>query len=308
MTILDYLRDADLAWQLIWCPLIVGAALVLTSGVLSVLVVLKRLSFVGQGVSHSAFGGIGLAAVLGVAASVWFGVRPSDGGVFELAIVVVFCAISALLMNAVSDRKTVQIDTGIGILLVAAMALGGVLVDLASQWAQSAGLATGKRSWENILFGSMQVVGQQDVAISWGAAAIILLVLWLVRRPLLFWAMDEQAAGAFGVPVARVRAVLMVLLSVAVVVSMKLAGVVPASAMLVLPGAIALQFSQRLVPVIGLSVGAGLAGLVAAMAVSLTFNLQLGPCLVLVLTGAFFASLGAKHVRSATNRPANDPA
>jgi ABC-type Mn2+/Zn2+ transport system permease subunit len=296
VTLLNYLDDPSLAWSLVWRPLIVGAALVITSAVLSVLVVLKRLSFVGQGVSHAAFGGIGLAAILGVAMSVLAGppagqsasdLDAGAAGAIELTIILGFCVISALLMDRLSDRRSVQMDTAIGILLVGAMALGGVLVEAARQWAQAAGQPVNSRSWENILFGSMQVVSQQDVWVSWIASGVVVGSLWLLRRPLLLWATDEQAASTFGVPVRRVRISLMILLSIAVVVSMKLAGVVPASALLVLPGAIALQLSRRLGIVLLLAVGIGLAGLVTSMALALQLNVQVGPSLVLVLTGVF---------------------
>ena len=285
MNMADYLADTALAWPLVWRPLLVAAALVLMSSVLSVLVVLKRLSFAGQGISHSAFGGVGVAAVLGV-------LLGGVGGVLapgiEFLIVLGFCTSCALLMAHISDRRRVQMDTGIGLLLVAAMALGGVLVDVARHAAELRGVAAPARSWESVLFGSIQVVGPIDVVTSWSVCAGVLATLWLVRRPLLFWAVDEPAAEAFGVPVRRVRAVLMVLLSLAVVTSMKLAGVVPATALLVLPGAIALRLADRLWLVLALGVGAALLGLVLAMALALQFNVQAGPSLVLVLTGVFF--------------------
>ncbi|MFN7374682.1 MAG: metal ABC transporter permease [bacterium] len=290
MNLVDYLREPALAWALVYRPLLVGAALVLMSGTLSVLVVLKRLGFVGQGVSHSAFGGIGFAALAGVASSAWLGLRPVEGGLFELGIVLAFCIACALLMAEVSDRRTIRIDTAIGVLLVGAMALGGLLVDASRQWAGAIGQPATGRSWESVLFGSVQVVGDQDVLVAWASALLVLGTLWVVRRPMLFWALDEPAAEAFGVPVRRVRGVLMVLLAVAVVVSMKLAGVVPATALLVLPGAIALQCSARLWHVLGISMLVGVGGLVASMALALQLNLQPGPCLVLVLTVGFFVA------------------
>jgi ABC-type Mn2+/Zn2+ transport system permease subunit len=285
LIILEYLRDPLLAWPLVGRPLVVGAALVLMSAVVSVLVVLKRLSFAGQGISHSAFGGVGIAAVAGAFAA---------GGTLstpvELAIVLVFCTLAAIATGLVADRRTVQVDTAIGLLLVGAMALGGVLVDLARHLAQARGVPPASRTWESILFGSMQVTSASDVWLSWSVAGVVLLALWLVRRPLLFWAFDEPTAVAFGVRTAWVRAGLMALLALVVVTSMKLAGVVPASALLVLPGAIALQCAQRLGAVLALALLAGLAGLLASMVLAVQLNLQLGPTLVLVLTAGFFGA------------------
>ena len=103
----------------------------------------------------------------------------------------------------------------------------------------------------------------------------------------MFWTLDEQSAPVFGVPAARMRTVLMVLLAVAVVTSMKLAGVVPATALLVLPGAIALRLGSSLKQVIALAMGSSVVGLVVALVLAVAINVQPGPTLVLVMTAAY---------------------
>jgi len=300
--ILEYLQDPDLAVSLVWRPAIIGLALVLLCSVLSVLVVLKRLAFVGQGISHSAFGGIGVAAVVAVIMQIWGigdlstsdSAAGSAGGWIEFAIVLAFCIATAVLMASVSDRKAMHIDTGIGLFLVASMALGGVLVEGARQAAVARGLPTGSRTWESILFGSISGASWADAILAWAVALAVALTLWLIRRPLLFWAFDEPSAEAFGVRTRVVRATLMVLLAVAVVTSMRLAGVVPATALLVLPGAIALKLSPRLGRVIAIACLAGVAGLLVGLWASLEFNVQLGNCIVLALTLGFAAAAAWK--------------
>lgn len=278
MIILEYLNDPDLAVSLVWRPAVIGLALVLLCAVLSVLVVLKRLAFVGQGISHSAFGGVGVAAVLAVLAQVWglgdlLAADGSGAAWIEFVIVLLFCIAAAVLMASVSDRKAVHIDTGIGLFLVASMALGG--------------LPTSSRTWESILFGSISGASWTDAAVAWGVAIGVALTLWLLRRPLLFWSFDETSAEAFGVRTRLMRATLMVLLAVAVVTSMRLAGVVPATALLVLPGAIALRLSSRMGRVLVLACAAGVAGLLVGLWASLQFDVQLGNCIVLALTAGF---------------------
>jgi zinc transport system permease protein len=311
MTLLDYLTDWSQAWPLVVRPLLIGGALTIMSALLSVLVVLKRLSFAGQGISHSAFGGIGLAAIVSVLIAIATGAHGGNqvgvgaGGLVEFAIVLIFCTATALAMAAVADRKAIHIDTGIGLLLVAAMALGGVLVDVSRQLAAAHGLSSTARSWESVLFGSVLVTSNQDLLIAVSVLILIAGSLWWWRRPLLFWTFDEQSAPAFGVPAKRIRTLLMVLLSIVVVTSMKLAGVVPATALLVLPGAIALRLSQRLGTVLFLACVSGCIGLVVAMALALQFNLQPGPCIVLVLTIAYFAAaLRSPHAQRNQGRAA----
>ena len=116
--------------------LLAGLAVVVMCGLLSVLVVVKRLGFVGQGVSHSAFGGIGVAAMLAA-----IGLMPAGeaGQAVQLGIVVLFCLGAAVGMGAVSSRREVSEDTAIGLFLVGSMALGAVLVQVARGIAERGG-------------------------------------------------------------------------------------------------------------------------------------------------------------------------
>jgi zinc transport system permease protein len=266
-------------------PALAGLGVVVMCAVLSVLVVVKRLGFVGQGVSHSALGGIGVAALLAA-----LGVMP-EAGAGQMTVVVAFCVLAALGMARLSDRSDVPVDTAIGLFLVGSMALGAILVQVARDLRPSAG-----QSWEAILFGSILASGPTDVWVAWGVGLGVLAALWLVRRPLLFWALDEDAARAFGVPTGLMRIALMVLLSLAVVVAMRLAGVVLATALLVLPGATALRLSRRMGPVVWMSVGLGVAGLFGGLALSYELDLQPGPSVVGVMTVIFGAALLAGRV------------
>lgn len=288
MNLWTTLSNFDDAWPLLLRPGLIGAALCVMCGVLSVPVVLKRLSFAGQGISHSAFGGIGVAALVGVLlSSSGESVGVGQGGLLEFGIVLLFCIGAALLMAVVGDRKATHEDTGIGMLLVAAMALGGLLVELARQAAISRGMAPSARTWESVLFGSVMVSGDSDIVLAWVVAALVVGAAWWWRRPLLFWTLDEQSAPVFGVSASGMRTLLMVLLAIAVVTSMKLAGVVPATALLVLPGAIALRLSASLGKVVLLALGCAVGGLVIALALAVMLNVQPGPTLVLVMTAMY---------------------
>ena len=294
MKILEYL-DSWSSFQLLLTPLLAGVIVAVLCGMLSVLVVLKRLAFVGQGVSHSAFGGIGLAAVISVyAAGSGAGVALGQGSVGEFVIVVLFCVLCALGMAAVGDKrsaKSVQVDTGIGLFLVAAMAAGGLLVQYANSLARSRGVAEAQRSWESILFGSVATSSWADVWVSMGVLVVSAFVLWWFRRVLLFWTFDEGSAPAFGVPVVLARTLLMTLLAVATVTAMKICGVVLATALLVLPGAIALRLSRVLGRVLVLAVLVAIAGVAGGLWMSIETDAQTGPCIVLLLSAVFVGTM-----------------
>lgn len=258
-----------------WPPVIAGLAIATMCSTLSVLVVLKRLSFVGQGISHAAFGAVGLAAVF-AAAGVGL------GALGTWFVVLVFSIASAVVIAALTgkgEKAALKADTAIGIVLAGAMAVGFLLLHKAGMMAQASGRPE-PRDVESVLFGSMIEVGWGDAMLAWGATGVVLTVMFVTRRNLLFWSFDEPAAEAFGVPTGRVRVMLMVLLAVAVVTTMGLAGVVLATAMLVLPGATALAISDRLSRVLALSLIAALCGVLCGIALSLELSLQVGPSIV----------------------------
>ncbi len=312
MNIVTYLTDPTCAPM--FMPAFVAApALATLCGLLTSLVVLKRMAFIGQGVSHAAFGGIGVWAILafslgGAAGSV--GASGSGTGIVSdmgrFMVVTAFCVAAALGIGILSERRVLgghggagraeitksdtvnpstnrarpsggvaglEADTAIGIILVAAMALGAVLIK-ASHTTQS---------WESFLFGSVWSIGWADAILAWATTIATGLVLLIARRPLVFWAYDESGARAFGVSTRGVRATLMVLLAIATVVAMKLAGVVLATALLVVPGAAALSASRRLARVMTLGVVFAIVGVMGGLVLSVETDLLPGPSIVGVL-------------------------
>jgi len=271
---ITYLTDPTLA-GLYWPGILAALALVLMCALLSVLVVLKRLAFIGQGISHAAFGGIGVAAIAGLTATT-VTAAPMNG-VPQFLVVLAFCLGAALLIGFLSEHGAARADTVIGIVLVASMALGAILL-----WRSRSTLA-----WESFLFGSLLSVTRADAWISWGLAGVTIAALWGARRSLLFWAFDEPGARAFGVRAGPVKALLMLLLAAATVTAMKLAGVVLATALLVMPGAIALKLSVRLGAVLMLSVVAAGVAILGGIVASFELDLPTGACIVCVMTALY---------------------
>jgi zinc transport system permease protein len=293
--IIDFL--ADPAMRAIYLPgTLAGLCTVVMCGLVSPLVVVKRLGFIGQGISHSAFGGVGVAAMLAAMGVI------AIGGAAEFGVIAAFCIAAALGMGLLADRKRTPEDTTIGLFLVGSMAAGALLVAMARDRAITAGRAPDARSWESILFGSVVNAGDAEVVLAAIVLVIAIAAVLMLRRPLLFWAFDEDAARAFGVPTRLIRGALMVLLALIVVTAMKIAGVVLASALLVLPGATAMKLSTRLIPVTLLSIACGILGLLVGLALSVQQNWQPGPCVVLVMAAMFGSALGWS--RFAPARPA----
>ena len=251
MNTIQYLTGPEAAFY--WPGIISGVVLAVICSLLSPLVVLRRMAFIGQGVSHAAFGGIGVAAVLGL----------GGGGTLQFGVVAAFCVLAALLISrlesagAETGRQSTRIDTAIGIVLAGSMACGVLLTHAATRLdlPRSGG-------WEQILFGSILAIGWGEMVISVVIGVGVAGSLWLTHRHMTFWAFEPQTAIAFGVRGSAMRYLLVVLLAAAVVITMKLVGVVLATALLVTPAATALHLSERWDHVRWLSIGAGLLGTV----------------------------------------------
>ncbi len=265
---------------------VAGLAIAIQCAALSVFVVVKRLAFIGQGVSHAAFGGVGLAAFLGLSTSATFGLTGA------------FCVFTAIAIAHLSRRKETRADTVIGVFLVASMAMGAILLALRGR---NPG-AGPPPSWEGLLFGSIIAVTWTDAILAWCVSLATCITLWCSRRRTLFWAFDETGAEASGVRVGAVRILVLVLLAVAIVTAMKLAGVVLATALLVLPGAIALRLSKRLGPVFVISTLAATLGLALGLVLSFESDLPPGASIVGVLTLAFAIAFALPARSAATNR------
>lgn len=277
MKTLEYLFDPLVA-PLMWPGVVAALLVAVLCAPLSPLVVLKRLSFVGQGVSHAAFGGVGLVLFAGALAGV------SGWGPAMQAAVVVFSACVGLWISALG--KGGGMDTAIGIVLAVCMAAGFILYRMAAGELARRGLAA-PPGIEDVLFGSVLNVGWVGVWSTAVAAFLVVGWLWWIRRPLIAWAFDEATAGSLGVSGGRMRSMLMVLLSLAVVATMQIAGVVLATALLVLPGAIALGVSASMRAVVLISLLSAVVGVVCGLVVSFEFGLQTGPAIVLVLAVMF---------------------
>lgn len=276
--------------------LLAGLGVAAIGAPLSVFVVLKRLAFIGQGVSHAAFGGVGVALVLGFAGS------SVTDNVMQSVIVLAFSIGAALVISALGRSNKGRIDTAIGIVLSASMALGFILFNIAESGHDhdEHGHAHGHHADEHhvieeILFGNILNANWNMVWVTIGTGVLILTALWWCRHKLIFWSFDEPVCAAYGVREHRTGNLLLILLSIAVVMAMQVVGVILAAATLVLPGAAALHLSSRLPLVMIWSMLIALGGTVLGFMLGDAAAWPIGPSIVLVQAVAYLAALGSNR-------------
>ncbi len=294
-------------------PLIAGIALAAACAILSVLIVLKRLAFIGQGISHAGFGGIGLAAFLAFSVNGTTSAL-TDGSSFlsfEIiaADVIVFlvCVASAIGIGLLSRRSGIKIDTAIGILLVATMAIG-ILLEQArwqfrdAEWyiALTQGRALASTDWHAVLFGSILSVSVTDMWIAIAVSAIAIGILWLFSKEIVFYAFDERVSRVFGVPSGFIHYLILILMAVLVVQTMKLTGLILVNAFLIIPGATATLLSRNMRTVLFISVAVAEIGIIGGylLTFQLGGRLPMGPIIVLMLAVQFVVVWMMNRIRN----------
>jgi ABC-type Mn2+/Zn2+ transport system permease subunit len=268
--------------------LLTAGAMGTACATLSVIVVLRRWAFIGEGISHAGFGGIGTAWLLSVA----FPVLGQPTATYAIAIL--FCLATAVCIGYVtrehSNGEKFGADTAIGIFLVASLAWGVLAMHLAGM---------DNASWEKYLFGTINDISTDTMLAGVAVSTAVVFAVAALFKEILYYAFDPLMAQVSGVRVTLLHYLLMLMLAMTIVVGMRIAGSVLITALLVLPGATALVLSRRLSVVMTISVGVGLIGCIGGLAVnhSLWRRMPSGPAIVLVLFVEFLAAYLWSRVR-----------
>jgi ABC-type Mn2+/Zn2+ transport system permease subunit len=260
-----------------WPALLTACSLAVACAVLSVFVVSRRWAFIGEGISHSGFGGAGTAWLLALF------VPALDKPWVPYLGVVIFCLATALAIGYFVRARRVNSDAAIGIFMVASLAWGFLAQNIYTH--RRHGLEPA--GWTTFLFGRMDTSPQFAWASAVACVAVVVVVA-LLGKEILSYCFDPAMAEASGVRVGFIHYLLMVLVALTIVLGVKVVGSVLVTALLVLPGATALLLSGRLRGVVIASVVVGLAGAVAGLAVNGRWPaLPTGPAIVLALFAQF---------------------
>ncbi|MEL6893075.1 MAG: metal ABC transporter permease [Actinomycetota bacterium] len=242
-------------------------------GLIGCYVVLRSMSYIGHGLSHSIFGGFAAASLIGV--NVFVG-----AGVWGLA--------TALLIGSITRRRPVGSDAAIGVVTTASFALGLAMVQL---WGGA------DTDADAALFGSILGVSRGDVYLIAAVTVVTVVTIVVAYRRLLFVTFDPEVAEVSGVRVSLTDGVLMALLATAILVTMNVLGVTLIAAALVVPAVVArlLTSSFSTMLIVATVVGA----VTGVVGMNLSYHLDVASGPTIVLTGAvmFVASFIVSGVR-----------
>ena len=244
-------------------------------GLLGVYVTLRSMSYLGHGLSHAIFGGAAACAAVGLNLFV-------GAGVWGLG--------SGLAVSRITRRRIIGGDAAIGVVTTASFAFGIALLGLYSRV---------RRSIDATIFGSVLGVSTTDVWVLVGVTVVAVAVVVACYRPLLFVTFDPEVAAVTGVPVARYDAVLMALMSLAILACMKVLGVTLIAAAIVIPPVVARLLASSFARVLVLSTVIGAAGGLTGMYLSYHLDISSGASIVLTDFAVFavvFAATGWRHL------------
>jgi ABC-type Mn2+/Zn2+ transport system permease subunit len=255
---------------------------------LSVFVVSRRWAFIGEGISHSAFGGAGAAWMLALAFP-----RLETGWFIETC-VVLFCVLTGAAIGFLADRKRANADAAIGIFMVASLAFGFLAADVFRSSTHRSPLG-----FSDFLFGQMSQMSQSYAMSTIALSIAVIVVLIAFGKEILYCSFDAEMARLSGVRAGLVHYVLMLLVTLTIVLGIRIAGSVLITALLVLPAATALLLSERLVKVFAISIVVGVIGAAVGVLAHLKSSIiPAGPVIVLVMFAEFLICFAASRVKT----------
>jgi manganese/iron transport system permease protein len=238
-------------------------------------VVLRKLSFIGDGIAHASFAGIVIAYLRG--ANFYLGAG-------------IVAVLTAIGIGFVHRRGRISLDTTIGVLFTGMFALGVFLMSQQRSYAVDL---------QSFLFGDILAVQPQDLWLILALSVAVSVAVVVLFRGLLYTTFDPVVAQASGIDAPAYEYTLLVMLALTIVVALQAVGIVLVAALLVTPAAAAYQLTSRFSPMMALAACFGAVSTEGGLYLSYYVRASSGATIVLLATLLFFAAIGLKRLRRA---------
>lgn len=259
--------------------MIVGVLTAFCSSLFGATLVLKRFSYIGDGLSHVAFGAVAVATVLKI-----------DN---DMPVVLLATIITAIFLLKTGEKTNLQGDSAVAMLSVGSMAIGYLILNVFSASANLAGDVC------STLFGATAILTLKETEVWFCIALTIFVVCFflLFYHKIFAVTFDETFAQATGVPVERYNTLIAIIIAVIIVLAMNLVGSLLISALIIVPALSSMQIFKSFRGVIVSSVIFSIICTVTGILVSLLGDTPVGATIVAVdMTGFLLFSLVGKGV------------
>ncbi|WP_312815489.1 metal ABC transporter permease [Sedimentibacter sp.] len=236
---------------------VVGILLAFIIPCVGIIVVLKRLSMIGDALSHT--------SLAGVAAGLVMSINPILGSIIA-------CIIAALGIEVIRKKIPKYAEMSIAIIMSAGVGLAGVL----------SGFVKNSANFNSFLFGSIVAISNFEMLLVILISCTVMLIFFFLYKELFYIALDERAARLAGIPVKTVNFVFTILTAVTVSVAARTVGALIVSSLMVIPVACAMQFGKSYKQTVIYSVCFAVFFMVAGLYISYYQRLKPGGTIVLI--------------------------
>lgn len=257
------------SYDFVWYALIVGTLVAICSSLFGVVLVLKRFSFIGDGLSHVAFGALAIASVMKI-----------SNNMFVVLPVTVICAI---LLLRTGQKTKIKGDAAIAMLSAGALAVGYLVMSIFSSSGNVAGDVC------STLFGSFSIItlSRAEVVLSIVMSIVVILLFVLLYNRIFAVTFDESFASASGVRSSLYNLIVAVITALIIVLAMNLVGSLLISALVIFPSLSAMRVARTFRGVVITAAVISTVCAISGMLVAILASTPVGPTIVAVNIIAF---------------------
>ena len=269
MNKLQILADYFVKYPFVRYAFAVGLLIALCSSLLGVTLVLKRFSFIGDGLSHVAFGAMAIAAVLNLTNN--------------MPLVLAVTVVCAVLLLRTGENAKIKGDAVIAMISVGALAIGYLLMNVFSKSSNLSGDVC------TTLFGSTSILtlGKTEVILCCALSALVIIVFMLFYNKIFCVTFDEMFAKASGVKAGLYNLIIAVVTAVIIVLAMNLVGSLLFSALVIFPALSAMRIFKSFKSVTVCSAVLSVFCVLSGMLISIMAGTPVGSTIVAVDIAAF---------------------
>ena len=266
------------SYPFIQYAIIVGVLIALSSSLLGVILVLKRFSFIGDGLSHVAFGAMAVASVAGLTNN--------------MVIVLPVTVVAAVILLKSGQNRRIKGDAAVAMISVGALAIGYLIMNMFSASSNVAGDVCGT------LFGSVAILTltKLDVWLCIAMSGIVILFFLLFKNRLFAVSFDENFARTTGTRVELFNLVVAVLTAMIIVLAMKLVGSLLVSALIIFPALSSMRLFKTFKAVIISSAVISLICAVFGILAAVIFSTPVGSTVVMANIIVFLMSFAVAEI------------
>lgn len=261
-------------YQFVERAIIAGLFLGVLCAILGVFLVLRKMSLIGDGLAHISFGAIALGIVFGI---------------YPLIIAIPLVIIASLIIYSLTRNKILEGDAIIGILAALGLSVGVILSSI------STGFNIDIFSY---LFGNILAINQQELIFAIIGSVSIISIIILFYQEFMAISFSPEEAKISGLPVVFLDVVFSIITALTVIMSIKLAGALLISALLILPASSSLQISKSFQSTLIISIIIALFSITLGIIISFVGGIPTGATIVTINAILFFSILIIKSLIS----------